>query len=91
MFFNIIQLIGGVILAGGYIPQIIQVLKTHSVEDLNESSFDVIFVGMAMVEVYAVHLAIKTPLGIAFCITNTLSLITSGMLCTLIFIYKKRK
>jgi MtN3 and saliva related transmembrane protein len=33
MLFSVMQLIGGVILSLGWIPQIIQILKTKSVSD----------------------------------------------------------
>lgn len=34
-FFDYLQLLGGFVLALGYIPQIIQIITTHSCRDLN--------------------------------------------------------
>jgi MtN3 and saliva related transmembrane protein len=87
--FVLLQLIGGIILLLGNIPQIIQIIKTKSVGDLNLTSFSSILLGILFMEIYAVNLVYTTGNGIAFLITNTFSLLTSGLIVTLIIIYKK--
>ena len=56
--FGIFQLIGGVIMSVGYIPQIVQMLRTKSSEGLNFKSFGMIFAGIALYEIYAVSLVV---------------------------------
>jgi MtN3 and saliva related transmembrane protein len=88
--FDILQLIGGIILSFGYIPQIIQMVKTKSVEDLNSKTFVSVFIGTLFMEIYAVNLVIN-KVGHMFLVTNTMALILSGIVCILIFKYKDKK
>lgn len=44
--FGIFQLIGGVIMSVGYIPQIVQMLGTKSSEGLNFKSFGMILMSL---------------------------------------------
>lgn len=88
--FDILQLIGGIILSFGYIPQIIQMVKTKSVEDLNSKTFLSVFIGTLFMEIYAVNLVIN-KVGHMFLVTNTMALILSGIVCILIFKYKDKK
>lgn len=85
--FDILQLIGGIILSFGYIPQIIQMIKTKSVDDLNFKTFLSVFIGILFMEVYAVNLVIN-KVGHMFLITNTMALVLSGIVCILIYKYK---
>lgn len=48
MMFAVMQLIGGVILSIGWIPQIIQILKSKSVADLNLKSYLLMLLGKAL-------------------------------------------
>jgi len=88
MFFNLLQLTGGVLLSGAYVPQITQIIRTKSVEDLNFKTFLFVFIGILFMEVYAVNLYANGS-GLMFLITNTMSLILSGMMAGLIFKYKE--
>ena len=54
--FDLSQLLGGILLALGYIPQIIQIKTTHSCRDLNPKTYLTIFVGVCLMEVYAINL-----------------------------------
>lgn len=51
MLFALFQLIGGVILSFGWIPQIIQILRTKSTKDLNKNTFWLLFAGIGLMEV----------------------------------------
>ncbi|WP_243648647.1 PQ-loop domain-containing transporter [Hazenella coriacea] len=82
-----LQIIGGLILSLGWIPQIIQILRTKSVKDLNVKSYLLVLLGISLMETYAVHLVL-TGVGIAFFITNTLSLLIILWLVILIFLYR---
>lgn len=88
--FDILQLIGGIILSFGYIPQIIQMVKTKSVDDLNLKTFLSIFIGISFMEIYAINLVIN-KVGHMFLVTNTMALILSGTVCILIFKYRNYK
>jgi MtN3 and saliva related transmembrane protein len=80
-FFSMLQLIGGVILSVGYIPQLIKIFKTRSVDDFSKLYLGAIFIGICLMELYAVYMYVI--LGIpeikAFFITNTVSTILSGI------------
>ncbi len=90
MIFNLLQLIGGIILTIGYIPQITQILKTKSVEDLNLTTFSSIFIGVGLMEIYAINLVL-TGSGLMFLITNSMSLILAGIMVFLILLYRNKK
>ncbi|OCT14733.1 hypothetical protein A8709_11170 [Paenibacillus pectinilyticus] len=89
MIFNIVQVIGGFILAIGNIPQILQLLRTKSAKDLNGKTFLFMFIGMALMEVYAVQLAVHDNGG-AFLFTNTLSLLSLFIINVLLLKYRNR-
>ncbi|MCM3783925.1 PQ-loop domain-containing transporter [Neobacillus mesonae] len=90
MIYDIVQLIGGFILASGWIPQIIKIVKTKSVQDLSVNSFWLVLLGIALMEIYAISLTVQ-GVGLAFLITNTLSLLLIALLLALIYTYKKEK
>ncbi len=72
--FDVLQLIGGLILALGYIPQIAQLIKTRSCRDLNLKTYLSLTVGIGLMEAYAINLALSGS-GLMFAVTNTLSLL----------------
>ncbi|MEO3945649.1 hypothetical protein [Gorillibacterium sp. CAU 1737] len=87
MIYSVFQLVGGIILSIGWVPQIIQIIKTKSIRDLNQRTFWMLFVGIGLMEVYAVHLA-ADGVGLAFLITNSLSLALIVFILMLIFRYR---
>lgn len=89
--FGIFQLIGDVIMSVGYIPQIVQMLRTKSSEGLNFKSFGMIFGGIALYEIYAVALVAIDGSGHMYLITNSVSTLLSGLMCLLIKVYEKRE
>lgn len=89
-FSELLQLLGGVILSAGYIPQIIRITKTRSAKDFHFLSFVMMFCGIAMMEVYAVTLAVGGT-GQMYLVTNTVSLILVGIMCVLIIKYGSGK
>lgn len=90
MIFDILQLLGGIIICFGQIPQIVQVLKTKSARDLNIKTYIMTFTGIFLMETYAVNLVFRGAGG-AFLITNTLSLIASAVMIILILKYGREK
>lgn len=89
MLFSIMQLIGGIILSIGWIPQIVQILRTKSVKDLNLKSYMIMLSGISLMEIYAVNL-VRTGSGMAFLITNSLSLVVVLLVILLILGYRHR-
>ncbi|WP_235958892.1 PQ-loop domain-containing transporter [Paenibacillus silvestris] len=89
MLFSIMQLIGGIILSLGWIPQIIQIVKSKSVADLSLKSYLLILLGISLMEAYAISLAV-TGVGLAFLITNTMSLCVVLLVNILIVRYRTR-
>ncbi|GGH22376.1 hypothetical protein GCM10008013_20810 [Paenibacillus segetis] len=87
MLFSVMQLIGGVILSLGWIPQIMQILQTKSVADLNIKSYLLMLLGISLMEAYAINLA-GTGVGVAFLITNTMSLCVILLVIILIIRYR---
>jgi MtN3 and saliva related transmembrane protein len=87
MLFSLMQLVGGVILSIGWIPQIVQILRTRSVADLSLKAYLLMLLGIILMEVYAVSLAI-TGVGLAFLITNTMSLCVVLLVIILILRYR---
>ena len=87
--FSILQLLGGAILSIGYIPQIAQLIRTRSCHDLNLKTYLSILAGVALMEVYAVNLALHGS-GLMFLITNSASLLIVLTQCVLIIWIKKR-
>ena len=67
--YDVIQLIGGMILSVGALPQIEQIIRTKSVKDINLTSIITLIVGMILMQVYAVHTELTM-----FIITNSISL-----------------
>ena len=69
-FYEVLQLVGGLILSVGAIPQIEQIIRTKSAKDLNLATLIALIVGMGMMQAYAIHENI-----LMFAITNTISLV----------------
>jgi MtN3 and saliva related transmembrane protein len=85
---NALQILGGVILSIGYIPQIIQIMQTHLVRDINYSFNIMIMIGVLFMEVYAIYLVKSKKSGHAFLVTNTMSTICAIMMVVLVSMYK---
>lgn len=88
--FDVFQLIGGIIMSVGYIPQIAQILRTKSSEGLNLKSFGMIFIGILLYEIYAISLVVLDGSGHMYLITNSVSTLLSGVMCLLIVCFRKK-
>lgn len=86
--FDFLQLLGGIILSVGYIPQIIKLIKTKSAADFNIKTFVMVWVGIFFMEIYAVDLALGGN-GLMYLVTNTMSLLVQSILVVLILKYRK--
>lgn len=76
--FNMLQLIGGIILSVGYLPQIYKIIKTHSVRDFSRIYLGGIFIGIVFMEAYAIYMYFFQHAAGMFFLTNTVSTILSG-------------
>jgi MtN3 and saliva related transmembrane protein len=88
MIFNALQLIGGIVLSFGYIPQILQIIKTESVRDLNIKTNSMVLIGISLMEIYAINL-FNSGSGGMYLVTNTIALIFALIMVVLICIYRK--
>lgn len=87
--FDALQLLGGIILSIGYIPQIIKLIKTKSAKDFNLKTFMSVLIGIALMEVYAIDLFIGGN-GFMYLVTNTMSLAIQIVLVALICKYQDK-
>jgi len=87
--FDLLQLLGGIVLSVGYIPQIIKLIKTKSSNDFNIKTFIAVFIGIAMMEAYEINLVLNGS-GLMYLITNTMSLVIQMILVFLIKKYGKK-
>ena len=87
---NTLQLIGGIILVLGYVPQICKIVRTKSVEDLSGTYITLMVIGISLMEVYAVYNAINGS-TLMFLVTNSLSLAASAIMSLLYIVYRKGK
>jgi MtN3 and saliva related transmembrane protein len=90
ILFSAIQLLGGVILSSGYVPQIVKVIRTKSAKDLSLTMFIMVLAGCLCYEAYCLYL-LSLGTGHAFLITNTFSVIVSSIMVILILKYGKAK
>ena len=90
-FYGVFQLIGGIIMSVGYIPQIAQIFRTKSSEGLNLKSFGMIFAGILLYEIYAIALVVLESSGHMYLITNSVSTLLSGLMCLLIIFFRKKR
>lgn len=91
MIYNLLQLIGGIILSVGYVFQVKQTWITKSVEDLNFITYLSVFTGILFMEIYAINLVIINNAGLMFLITNSMSLVLSGTMVVLILLFRNKK
>lgn len=87
--FDILQLCGGIVLAAGYIPQILQIIRTNSCADLNLKTYVAMAIGIGLMEIYAVRLTMDGT-GQMFLATNSISLGLVLLICTLIIVIRRR-
>jgi len=90
LIYNLLQLIGGIILSVGYVFQVKQTWITKSVEDLNFTTYLSVFIGILFMEIYAINLVINGA-GLMFLITNSMSLTLAGIMVILILLFKNKK
>lgn len=88
MIYNLLQFMGGCILSVGYVFQVKQTIETKSVEDLNFTTYLSVFIGITMMEIYAINLVFNGS-GLMFLITNTMSLVLAGIMVVLILMYRR--
>lgn len=85
---NSLQLLGGIILSIGYIPQIYKAIKTKSMKDFNILYLILAAVGVGLMEIYAIY---NISIVLMFFITNTVAFGLAITMLVLYLIYGKRK
>lgn len=81
IFIDSLQLVGGILLAIGYIPQIIKIIRTKSVKGFSPLWLTMLFFGISLMEVYAIY---NLPVTTMFLITNSTSM---GLSFTVLLLY----
>lgn len=87
MLYDLLQLIGGVILSVGWVPQIAGMVKAKSAAGLNIKTIVSLLLGISLMEVYAIHLVVRGA-GMAFLVTNSLSLVLLSVILVLYLRFK---
>lgn len=88
--FNVLQLLGGLIVSLSYLPQMRQILRTKSVKDFNLNSFIFLTIGLMCMETYGIYLLLTKSI-IMFLLTNSLGLIVTIGMIMLILWYRGEK
>lgn len=87
--FDVFQLLGGVALAGSYVPQIIHLHKTKDSTSQSTPFWIILVCGLLLMWVNAMHL---TKVGIySYAITQTLNVLGSVIVLIQTCAYKKKK
>ena len=85
---NYMQVVGGLMISAGYIPQIIKTNRIKKVDNFSPTYYLLIWVGVAMCFLYGINLAIKTgDLGLALGQGFSLSVVTIMIISY--FLYRK--
>jgi MtN3 and saliva related transmembrane protein len=90
-FFDMLQLIGGTLLALSYLPQIYKTFKVKRVDEISLAFWSVLFAGLCLMEINAVHLI---SLGTwSYAITETFNVLLCGIFLFQVIYYtiKNRK
>ncbi|MPM63330.1 hypothetical protein SDC9_110210 [bioreactor metagenome] len=87
-FYDYLQLLGGFILAGSYIPQIIKTYRIKKVSDISIAFWGFLFIGLSLMEVNALHLG---TIGIySYAITETANVFLCGVFLAQVIYYRKK-
>lgn len=90
MLFRVLQVIGGLIIIIGYMPQLRQLFKSRSAADLNLNTYLMITFGVACVEAYAFNMVFNYGVGRLFLISNSATLFMLVVTSLFIVGYKRR-
>lgn len=89
MFTELCQYVGGGLLSIANLPQIYQIIRTKNVDGLNFTTFFTIFLGICLMEVYAIDLFLK-GISTSLLITTTISVVLNFLIVFFIYRYQKR-
>ncbi len=84
--FELIGTAGVLILCSSAIPQVVKTCRTKKCGDLSLSYLAALFTGLGLLQVYALHIR-----DAVFVFGNTLSLLTTGLLIVLWFVFRNRQ
>ena len=87
-FFNIFQLAGGFLLASGYIPQIIKLIRLKRSNQFSVTWFVQLVSGIGLMEVYAIYIFREFGTW-AFLVTNSVAMGLSTSVLFLIWKYRR--
>lgn len=90
VLFNILQLIWGILLTAGYVPQILKTINTKDVDSFSMNYMVLVSIWITLMQMYAIHLYMSTGEWLAFLITNTLSWLCALIMLWLTISYRKK-
>lgn len=86
--FDLLQLIGGTLLAFSYLPQIHKTYKVKRVDEISLLFWSVLFVGLCLMEINALHLI---TLGTwSYAITETFNVLLCGIFLGQVIYYRHK-
>lgn len=80
----ICQLLGGILVAISWIPQILQAIKGKTAHEVDLKPLAFLFVGSLLMEIYSIILALQGE-AITLLITNTINLVVVTSLIGVVF------
>jgi len=86
--FSILQIVGGFLLALGYWPQLVKLVKTKNASSFSVPFLSLLWLGVALMVPYSIELLICYD-SWAFLVSNSLSLAMATVLLTLVLYYQR--
>lgn len=84
IFFVFCQVLGGILVAISWIPQILHAIKGKRAHQVDLKPLAYLFVGTLLMEIYSIQLALQGE-AIALFITNTINLVVVTSLISVVF------
>ncbi|MFH0926919.1 MAG: SemiSWEET family transporter [bacterium] len=84
IIFEAIGIIGSLIVCASAIPQVIKTYKTKRANDLSIVYLFILLFGIILLQIYSLYIR-----DFVFIFGNTLSLLTTGLLIVLWYMYRK--
>jgi MtN3 and saliva related transmembrane protein len=89
-FFDILQLIAGLLSFVGYFPQLYKTFKTKSVKDFNLKTYISALIALIFMEGYAIN-SVYNGCSVMLIVTTTASLLLTLAMVIMIIKYREKK
>jgi len=94
MFFEVLQVLGALLLFFSYFPQILQVKRTKRTQDISFNFLRLLFTSNCIFVIYSLYLIITKDTGYSLVVTNLLVTFSLGYLMLTVIkerVHEKRK